>query len=63
MANILENRITLVHPHSRNKSDRYDWLFILVVFNYKIQDYDCNICQVFGCQLLLFQYSVFLAGN
>ena len=33
MARILQSRITLVHPHSRNKPDKKDCLFFLVVFN------------------------------
>ena len=33
MACILESRKTLVHFYSRNKSDKQDCLFIVIVFN------------------------------
>ena len=32
-APILESGITLVHPYSRNKSDKRDCLFYILIFN------------------------------
>ena len=43
MARILESGLNLVHPYSRNKSDKEDGLFLLL---FLIHDICCNNCEI-----------------
>ena len=43
MARNIENEITLVHPYSRNKSDKEDCLFFIIVL---INDIYGNHCEI-----------------
>ena len=60
MARILENGITLVHPYSRNKSDKKNVCFL---FSFLIHDIEGNNCEIDMSSTINYfssQYSAFL---